>query len=330
MLRKKYYINPETLRYEQVKLSSTQKARWGLLLGAGLILLAILMRWGFERFYPTPREIIYQKENKVLKEEYASLDMELRKLESRLIELQKRDDSFYRAILDLDPLPSSIRAAGTGGSERNSHLGALRDPSLVQGVSLRMEDISNRIRIQSNSLDRVYHEALDNQHFLACRPSIHPISPADPIWLTSSYGYRLDPFTKRRTAHHGIDLAGPEGLQIHCAGEGTVTVAHLDLHGYGKEVVVDHGYGYISRYAHMKEILVKPGQKVTRGQVLGTLGNTGRSTGPHLHYEIRKNNQPVNPMYFFFENLSAKEYELLAQRATRGKGAYQSVARSQK
>ena len=197
-------------------------------------------------------------------------------------------------------------------------------------VSNQIDIISRKVRLQNNSLSDVLDEALDKQEFLARKPSINPISPADPYWLTSTYGYRKDPFTGKRTAHHGIDLAGPVGLDIHCAGAGTVIFAQMNRHGYGKEVVVDHGFGYTSRYAHLHDIDVEKGQKLKRGEVLGTLGSTGRSTGPHLHYEIRKDGRAVNPFYFFYENLSSEEYTLLASRATLSEGPYQPVAMSQK
>lgn len=330
MFVRKYHINPETLRYERVRLNRSQKLRWGVGFGLGLIALAILMRFGFERVYPTPRQIIYNKENRVLRSEYKILNAELQDVESQLAELRNRDDRFYRAILDLDPIPYTIRTAGTGGSEPGGILQNMRDPRMVKEVGERIEKLSNKAKIQSNSLDRVYDKALDNQHFLASRPSINPISPGDPTWLTSSYGYRTDPFTKRRAAHHGIDLAGPVGLEVHCTGEGVVTISHVSRYGYGKEVVVDHGYGFTSRYAHLKDIHVKTGQKLKRGEVLGTLGNTGRSTGPHLHYEIRKSGHPVNPMYYFYENLSAGEYTLLASKANLSVSPYQPNAMSQK
>jgi len=296
----------------------------------GLIVLAILMRFGFEYYFPTPRQIIYHKQNTTFRSELASLNVELKEVESQLVELRNRDDRFYRAILSLDPIPSSIRGAGTGGSQPGGLLKNLRDPGLVDDVSERMAKVSNKVRIQNNSLGLVYEEAVDNQHFLACKPSINPISPGDPTWLTSSYGFRIDPFTKRRTAHHGIDLAGPYGLDIHCTGEGTVTLAHVSRFGYGKEVVVNHGYGLTTRYAHLQDIDVKVGQKLKRGEVIGTLGNTGRSTGPHLHYEIRKNGHPVNPMYFFYENLSGVEYTLLASKANVSATPYHPNAMSQK
>jgi murein DD-endopeptidase MepM/ murein hydrolase activator NlpD len=331
MFGKRYYINPETLRYERVTLTRKQLIRFVGLFSIGLISLAILMRFGFERFYPTPRQIIYQHKNSTLSAEYAALNLELQEVEAELGKLRDRDDRFYRAILSLEPFPSTMRIAGTGGAVRNQHLRRnLREPEMVVTVSQRIEKISNKAKIQSTSLDDVYREALETQEFLACKPSINPLSPGDPYWLTSTYGYRKDPFTGKRTAHHGIDLAGPEGLDIHCTGEGVVALAQMNRHGYGKEVVVDHGFGYTSRYAHLHDIHVEVGQKLKRGEVLGILGNTGRSTGPHLHYEIRKDERAVNPFYFFYEDLSSREYEILAVRANNPEAPYQPVAMSQK
>jgi len=330
MFGKKYYINPETLRYERVKLTRQQLYRYVGLFSFGLICLAILMRFGFERLYPTPREIIYQQENNNLRSELAALNIDLQDVEYKLADLRNRDDRFYRAILSLDPIPSTIRTLGTGGAENGQHLRNLREPGMVMTVSKRIDKISNKVRLQNHSLTAVLGEALDKQEFLAHKPSINPISPADPCWLTSTYGYRNDPYTGKRTAHHGIDLAGPEGLDIHCAGAGTVLYAKINRYGYGKEVVVDHGFGYRTTYAHLRDIYVEKGQKLRRGEVVGSLGSTGRSTGPHLHYEIRKDGRAVNPFYFFYENLSSEEYTLLASKASLPEGKYQPVAMSQK
>ncbi len=327
---RKYYINPETLRYERVKMSRSQRVRTFAVLGFGLVAVSVILRYGFERYYPTPRQIIYENENTQLRKEYVALNSNLQEVESKLLELRNRDDRFYRSILNLEPVPSSIREAGTGGSEPYIQLRAVREPGLIRNVSQRMDKISSRVQIQSSSLVNVYEQAITNQRFLACKPSINPLSAADPYWLTSSYGYRSDPFTGRPAAHHGIDLAGPYGLDVHSTGDGIVISAHLSRHGYGKEVVVDHGFGYTSRYAHMQDILVKPGQQVKRGEVLGTLGSTGRSTGPHLHYEVRKNDHPVNPVYFFYENLSPEEYSLLVSNAIHTANPYQAGASSQK
>lgn len=330
MIRKKYYINPESLRYERVRLTLKQWVLFVGLFSFGLISLAVLMRFGFERVFPTPRQIIYQQENNNLRTELSTLNSELQEVEAELVDLRNRDDRFYRAILSLEPYPSTIRTSGTGGAMRNQHLRNLREPGMVMDVSQRIDKITNKVKIQSTSLDAVYKEALQTQEFLACKPSINPLSPADPHWLTSTYGYRNDPFSGKRTAHHGIDMAGPEGLPIHCTGAGKVIYAQMNRHGYGKEVIVDHGFGYTSRYANLHDIYVEKGQELKRGEVLGTLGNTGKSTGPHLNYEIRKDNRAVNPFYFFYENLSSKEYELLAARANNPEAAYQPLALSQK
>jgi len=330
MIRKKYYINPESLRYERVTRTRKQLIRFVGLFSFGLISLAILMRFGFERIYPTPRQIIYEQENNTLRAEYAALNSELLEVESQLVDLRNRDDRFYRAILSLDPISSTIRGVGTGGALRDQHLRNLRKPGMVLDVSQRIETISNKVRVQNSSLNTVLGEAIEKQRFLACRPSINPISPADPYWLTSNYGLRKDPFTGKRSAHHGIDLAGPVGLDIHCTGAGTVVEAKMNSYGYGKEVVVDHGFGYTTIYAHLHDINVETGQKLKRGEVVGTLGSTGRSTGPHLHYEIRKDGRAVNPYYFFYENLSIDEYSLLASKASVPEGPYQPMALSQK
>lgn len=330
MFGRKYCLNPETLRIERVRLTTTQKLRYILVVGAGVIALAVVMRYGFERYYPTPRQVMYEQDNARLRYDYMALNNNLREVESHLSELRDRDDRFYRSILSLDPVASSIRTAGTGGSEPYGHLRNLREPGFVKSVSQRIDHLANRVDIQSSSLVDVYNEAVTTKQLLACKPSINPISSADPCWMTSSYGYRNDPFTHKRTAHHGIDLAGPYGLNIHVTGGGTVIAAHMNRHGYGKEVLVDHGFGYVTRYAHLQDILVTVGQKLNRGEVLGTLGNSGRSTGPHLHYEIRVNGRAVNPMYYFYENLSPKEYNLLASNAVQPPGPYQATAMSQK
>ncbi len=315
LFAKRYFFNPETLRVERVSLSRKEWVRYSVVFGFGLLALAVILRFGFERCSPTPRQIIYEQENAQLRSDYMALNSNLQQFESQLSELRMRDAGFYRSILSLDPVPSSIRDAGTGGSDSYDNFANIREPGMVRNVSQRMDKISSRIMIQSLSLESVLEEAVSNQVFLASRPSINPISPADRFWMTSSYGYRIDPFNGRRAPHHGIDLAGPIGLDIHTTGDGIVKKAQVSRSGYGKEVVVDHGFGYTTRYAHLQEIMVKPGQKIKRGELIGTMGSSGRSTGPHLHYEVCKNGQPVNPMFFFYENLTAREYTLLASNS---------------
>lgn len=314
MFGRKYYINPETLRFEERKLTPIKRLRNAFFIGSGLLILALVMRVGYEQYAKSPRLVYYENKNDELRSEYKMLNSLIQLDELHLAELKRKDDRFYRSILGLAPLPSSIREAGTGGSPRHSALQSISDPEMVIDVIAKLDKVFTKARIQSNSFEDLEERAIKNQALIACKPSIQPISPEDKFWMTSTFGYRSDPFTKRRTNHRGIDLAGPYGLDIHSTGEGIVITAEYNRHGYGREVIVDHGFGYKSRYAHLQEITVEKGDKVKRGQLIGKLGSTGRSTGPHLHYEVQFNRKAINPLYCFFEDITPKEYKIISGR----------------
>lgn len=315
MFGRKYRINPDTLRIEQAKLPFKQRIIVGVVISMLVVGTAVGMRILYDQHAKSPRLVYYEKKNNQLREAYRDLSFELREDEEMLAEFRRRDDRLYRSIFGMDPLPSSIREAGTGGAVMNSALNSISNPDMVIDVFDKVDKVLMKARIQSSSFEDLQEAALHNQKLLACKPQMQPISPADRYWLTSTFGYRKDPFTKLRRAHHGIDLAGPYGLKIHATGDGVVKVAELSRYGYGNEVFIDHGFGYTSRYAHLQDILVKPGEKVKRGQVIGTLGSSGRSTGPHLHYEITFSGRAINPMYCFYEELTPEEYNLIASRA---------------
>ena len=317
MFGRKYYYNPHTLRLEEKKLTRKQRIRKYLFAGLVLIVISLVFRVGYEQVAKSPRLVYYEKQNEQLRQEYRELLSELQRDEQQLALLKRKDDRLYRSFFGMDPIPYSIREAGTGGSPRHSALRTLSDPDMVIDVFNKLEKLANKAQIQQNSFEQLQNRAVEKQQLLARKPSINPISPGDPSWLTSSYGYRRDPFTGRLSSHHGIDIAGPYGLDIHAAGDGVVTIAEYNRHGYGKEVLIDHGFGYSTRYAHLQELLVEPGEKVKRGQVIGKMGNTGRSTGPHLHYEVRLNNRTVNPMYYYYEDLTPDQFELIARRAAK-------------
>jgi murein DD-endopeptidase MepM/ murein hydrolase activator NlpD len=317
MFGRKYHLNPDTLRIEEVRSSSQRRIARSLVLTIVLTLLAVAMRVSYDQYAKTPRYIHYERQNEKLRQEYQELEAILREDESILAELKRKDDRLYRSIFGLEPLPASIREAGTGGAPRHLSLQTISDPEVVIDVFDKLDKLVTRAEIQSNSFDYLEREAIKNQQLLACKPSIQPLSPGDQYWLTSTFGYRIDPFTRKRTTHRGIDLAGRHGLNIYSTGDGEVVSAQYNRHGYGKEVVIDHGFGYRSRYAHLKDINVKAGERVKRGQVIGSLGSTGRSTGPHLHYEVHFMNRAINPLYLFYENISPEEYELIASRAAK-------------
>ena len=317
MFGKKYRINPVTLQMEVAV--QTPLKRWIIRISAGILILltAVGMRVLYDYNAKSPRLVYYEKKNTELRNEYAALFSELRDDEQRLTEFRLKDDRMYRSLFGMDPLPSSIRDAGTGGASMHSSLSNINDPDLIIDTYDKLNKVLNKAKIQSSSFEDLEEVALTNQQMLAKKPLIQPISPADKFWLTSSFGTRLDPFTRNRKAHHGIDLAGNYGLEIHATGDGVVTIADTRQKiGYGKEVVIEHDFGYSSRYAHLQDIYVKEGQEVKRGQVIGTLGSTGRSTGPHLHYEVRLNNKAINPFYFFYEELSPEEYKQITDRAS--------------
>ena len=316
MFVRKYRINPETLRFEEVRLAPKQRLFLAVFTGVLLLGTAVGMRVLYDNHSKSPRLVYYEEINNSLRYEYQALNYDLVKDEQMLSDFRRKDDRLYRSVFGLDPIPASIREAGTGGAVMHTALQSISDPDMVIEVFEKVDKVLMRARIQSSSFVDLTEAAVTNQQVLASKPLINPLSPADQYWLTSAFGYRLDPFTKQRRVHMGIDLAGQHGLHIHATGDGEVKVAERSRFGYGNEILIDHGFGYTSRYAHLQDLLVKSGDVVRRGQVIGTLGSSGRSTGPHLHYEIAQNNIALNPMFHFYEDITPEEYEILTKRAS--------------
>lgn len=316
MFSRKYRINPETLRYEEAVLPAGKRLVVGALAIAVLLGTAVGMRALYDQHAKSPRLVYHEKKNAQLRSEYDALSSNLQQDEQLLADFRRKDDRLYRSIFGMDPLPYSIREAGTGGAVMYTSLQSISDPNVVVDAYDKIDKVLMKARIQSSSFNDLEEAAIHHNQLLASKPLINPISPANRTWLTSSFGYRTDPFTKTRRLHNGIDIAGRAGMEIHATGDGLVKIAEYNRHGYGKEVLIDHGYGYTTRYAHLQDILVKRGERVKRGEVIGTLGSSGRSTGPHLHYEVRYNNRAINPMHHYFENLTPGEYDLIAKRAS--------------
>jgi len=316
MFKKNYFLNPETLRYEQISYPFWKRLRRTSTGFFILLLISAGLRLGYEHFADSPKVLLLIEQNQQLKSSYQFLNDQIDRSEKLLTELQKWDDQFYRAILDVTPVPRSIRDAGVGGSENLSDLLLNRSADFVVTSANQLEKLASRVKMQSLSLGEISEMAYHKKRMIAGIPSIQPIAPSDSFWLSSTFGVRSDPFTRGRRMHPGIDLAGRRGLQIYATGDGLVKEAAASRNGYGREILIDHGYGYKSRYAHLHKILVKPGEKVKRGQLIGLLGSTGRSTGPHLHYEVLYYGKPMNPMYFFYENLKPDEFSLIVSQAS--------------
>lgn len=309
MSRSKYRYNTYTLTYDKITLSAKDKIRrlaryLGIFFGLAMIVNIVLYTTGK---YPKLEQL--KQENSQLVKEFHKLNSDIQKAKKNLVDIQIRDDNFFRPIFEIDPVSSSIRIAGFGGTYNYKNLEGFKASNLMIDVTQNVEEIAKQTYIQSKSYDQVIQKMIERENFHECRPSIKPLSDKSYIRISDYFGSRIDPFKKNIRPHYGIDFAGPRGGDIVATGKGIVTKAGYSLYGYGKIVEIDHGFGYKTRYAHLDKIIVKEGQKVNRGETIGLLGNTGRSTGPHLHYEVRMHNKAVNPIYFFNNDISVEEYD---------------------
>jgi murein DD-endopeptidase MepM/ murein hydrolase activator NlpD len=263
----------------------------------------------------SPIEFVLNAKMNVLQGNFLTLNNRIDSLEYKLHKQLIPADKYYREILELDSVPSSIRYAGSGGSEPIKTLNySPATADMIIDTKAKINSLKKQIQIQSESSFNVFNTANDYNLELTGIPAIQPVQPADNIWISSYFGSRHDPFTLLKRSHSGIDFVGPRNTEIYATADGTVTLVKDSRRGYGKEVVIMHDFGYSSRYAHLNEIKVKNGQEVKRGQLVGLMGSTGRSTGIHLHYEVRLNRRPINPIYYFADNLTQDEYNLIVKQ----------------
>jgi murein DD-endopeptidase MepM/ murein hydrolase activator NlpD len=221
-------------------------------------------------------------------------------------------------IFEAEPIPGSIREAGIGGVDRYEKVKGYKNSDLIIETEKKMDNILGKLYVQSKSFDEVFDLAKNKERMLVSIPAIQPVSNKDLRRIGSYFGTRMDPFYKVRKFHEGMDFSAPIGTEVYATGNGTIEMAgHDDGGGYGNEIIIDHGYSYKTVYAHLSRIFVKPGQKILRGQIIGYVGNTGKSTSPHLHYEVRKNGVPINPIYFFFNDISAEQYQMMLDLSSR-------------
>lgn len=312
MANKKYKFNPDTLSYESVGL--TWKSRLSKILTylSSSLALALVIVVVFINFYETPKSKVLKRENQQLITQYELLSKDLDKVESVLTELQQRDDNIYRVIFEAEPIPSTVRKAGFGGTNKYSHLESLDNSELVIATASKLDIISKEAYIQSKSYDEVLVMALSKEKMLAALPAIQPITNKDLKRISSGWGYRVHPIYKVRKMHWGQDFTAPIGTPVFATGDGKVTEVKGSKRSkvnFGLHLKIDHGYGYETLYGHLNGFNVKRGQKVKRGDVIGYVGNTGGSTAPHLHYEIHKNGKKVNPAYYFFNDLTPQQYD---------------------
>ncbi len=309
MAKVKYKFNPETLSYDKVERNLKSKIHRFLLFSSTSIMVSIILSVVFLQFYETPKMRSLKRENRRLLSQYELLYQNLESIEDVLTDIQHRDDNLYRIVFEADPIPNSVRKAGFGGINKYSQLESLENSELVIKTARKLDVIAKEAYIQSKSYDEVLKLALDKEEMLSSIPAVMPVSNKDLNRTASGWGFRIHPIYKIRRFHYGMDFTAPTGTEIYATGDGIVKEVKTSRVGYGRWIVIDHGFGYETLYGHLNEFNVKEGQKVKRGNVIGYVGSAGTSSGPHLHYEVHKNGQAVNPQYFYFKDLTPQEYE---------------------
>lgn len=319
MSRIKYYYDPKTCKYERYKRSKWDIALNSLGFFSLASVIAVVMLISFNYFFESPKELMLKKENQELTLYYQLLEGEVSKLNYMMGDLQQRDDNLYRIIFESEPIPDEMRNAGVGGSDRYKEIKekGLKQEDLVVSLSQKVDALKRKMYVQSISYDEVTDMAYKKEEYWASVPAIQPILNENLNMLASGYGMRIHPILKVRKMHKGVDFAAPKGTPIYATGDGVVVAVKTVFGGYGKHIEIDHGFGFVTRYAHMNEFKVRKGQKIKRGDLIGTVGNTGSSTAPHVHYEIMKDGRFVNPVNYFFKDLTPEEFDKILELSGR-------------
>ncbi|MEL7145762.1 MAG: M23 family metallopeptidase [Bacteroidota bacterium] len=318
MARIKYYYDTESCRYERIKVSTTDI----ILNFLGFIVLLLIAGAGIAAIYiynfDSPKEAMLKKENKELRAHINVHSKQFESLEKMVNILQERDDNVYRSVLGAEPIPQAMRQGGIGGVNRYSEYmeGNLSNPELVTTNYEKIEQLKTKMNTQNESYDRLLELAKKKEERFAALPAIQPVSNKKLKRLSSGFGMRNDPINQTRRMHYGIDFSAPKGTPIYATANGVVSTAKFSPGGFGYYVKIDHGYGYETLYGHMRKYIVKRGQNVKRGEIIGYVGNSGKSTAPHLHYEVHKNKEKINPVYFFSSELSTEEFEEILRLAS--------------
>jgi len=320
MARIKYYYDTETCKYERVKVKTSDV----ILNALGILSLTVAMAAGlltvylYSNYFESPKELILKNEVKELEFYYEKTTKDVNHLSNILDNIEHRDDNIYRVVLGAEPIEKNVRHAGAGGSERYADIREkdVAHEDMIIALNEKIDLLRRKLYIESKSQDEVASMAEKKEKLYASIPAIQPISNKQLLALSSGYGWRTHPIYKVKKMHPGIDFAASIGTPIYATADGTVGQVSVKFSGYGKSVEIDHGFGYRTRYAHMHGFAVRAGQTVKRGDLIGYVGNTGLSTAPHLHYEVLINGGQVDPVHYFYNDLSPEEYEKILELAS--------------
>lgn len=315
MKKIKYYYNTHTLRYE--KLVTPLRVKLLRIFGflASAIVTSIIISYFAFQFVGSPAEKILKARNEQLADRYQDLSGRVKTIQEQMSELEKRDNEVYRSIFEAKPIPDSARAKALEVQQEIAKVEGLRGYTLISSIYSSIENLNNRIKAQQNSYKELTGLLNNKEKLLAATPAIQPVSNKELNRIASGFGYRIDPIYKTVKLHAGLDFSAPQGTPIYATADGVVETAGNTANGYGNHVVIDHGYGYETLYGHMVRVKARRGERVKRGDLIGYVGSTGKSTGPHCHYEVHKYGQKLDPVYFFYNDLSPQQFDQLLKRA---------------
>ena len=317
MAKVKYYYDTKTLNYQRIEKTPFDRIKNILIYLGASMFSGMIITIIFINFFDSPKEKRLIREKSDLISQYDILQQNLNEIDVVLQDMQVRDDNIYRVILEADPIPSTIRKAGFGGVNRYKHLENMTNSELIININKQIDRVSKQLIVQSKSFDEITELAKDKEEKLASLPSIQPVDNESQKRMVSGWGYRTHPIYKTKKFHYGLDFAAATGTPVYATGNGIIKTVKYSGGGYGKHIIIDHGYGYKTLYAHLSGYNVEKLDKVTRGEVIGFIGSTGRSVAPHLHYEVYLNDNKVNPALYFYNDLSAEEYDKMIELSSR-------------
>ena len=322
MKKIKYFYNTNTLRYE--KLETPLRVKLLRVLGflSAAIVTAIIIVSIAYRYFPSANEKRLMQQNEELTNRLVVIYEQTRKLNEQMAALEKKDNEIYRTIFEANPIPDSARAKEMELQKELQLVMGMRSDELEESIHSSISNLSQRLDVQEQSYAQITNFIKNKEDLLASTPAIQPLSNKDLKRVASGFGYRIDPVYKTVKFHQGLDFTAPTGTPIYASANGVVKTAGNLGTGYGIHVVINHGYGYQTLYGHMVKVKVRPGQKVVRGEIIGYVGNTGKSTGPHCHYEVHKNGRPLDPVYFFHNDLTPEQFDRILKMASVGNQSF--------
>ncbi|MFV9552407.1 M23 family metallopeptidase [Algibacter sp. PT7-4] len=316
MSKVKYYYDKETLSYRKIERKKRTTFKYASIFILAAAFFAFIFVFIASQYVESPKERALKRELQNTQLQFELLNKKMEHAETVLANVADRDNNIYRVYFEANPIPEEQRKAGFGGINRYKNLEGFDNSKLIIESNKRLDVLQKQIVVQSKSLDEIAILAEEKEKLLAAIPAIQPVSNEDLTRMASGYGMRSDPFTKVRKMHWGMDFTAPRGTPIYATGDGVVERADSNSSGYGKHIRINHGYGYTSLYAHLYKYNVRKNQKVKRGDLIGFVGSTGRSEAPHLHYEIFKDGDRINPINFYYGSLTAEEFNKLLEHAS--------------